>query len=212
MKLFRIEARERDRSGNTQLICSLQSSKLLDNASFPESDDLNLNFQLEEKAKRTNFLSNSSIAALGFVIDDKVETLLGSMNLSEHRIYATPVIEKGETLSNYRWLHFKEDENAILSTVDWNNSTFVKTNLFLKEGNVKIGSAEEYQRLSAEDHMITYEPECLSFKDKQILNKDMFTLGSLFYGVIVSERLKESLEKEKITGIRFTDISEMFND
>ena len=60
--------------------------------------------------------------------------------------------------------------------------------------------------------MITYEPECLSFKDKQILNKDMFTLGSLFYGVIVSERLKESLEKEKITGIRFTDISEMFND
>lgn len=210
MKLYRIKAKYRNRKGDTQLICSLHHSRFLDNNSYPESNDLNLNFRLEEKTKKTNFLSNSSISALGFVIDEKVKNLLSSMDLTEHRLYNTPVLIEEKEDNSFSWLHFKEDQNSILNNVDWNKSTFIKKNILLEEKNIRISSAEEFLRLSSEDHMISYEPEKLFFIDPSVLKNDMFILDGLYYGVIVSEKLKEKFEQEKITGVSFSEVSELF--
>ncbi len=211
MKIFELKASLRDRWGNTQLSCSVFNGSLLHNENYPDNDDLKLNLIQEKWTKLTNFLSNSTISALGFILDDKAKQIIQAKNITEHRFYETPLEGKNGEQQSYYWLHFFENRSEILKNVDWTNSTFMKTEILKKHGEIKINSAEEYVKLSSENTMISYKPEKLSYINTTVLEKDMFTLGNLYHSVFISEKMKTELENAKISGITISEVSNLFH-
>lgn len=173
----------------------------LTNDVFPDFEP-ELIFELEEKAILTDIVSPSNISAKGFLINQKVKNILSHFNLMEHRYYPATLIVRGEKF-NYYWLHFKENDEEYLSGINYNESSFVITNLALaKIDDIQIDSRDDFWIKKKKLPMKHIRAEKIKLID-EIKRKhlDLFYIPYLHSHFFCSHRLIDVLKAYNIRGI-----------
>lgn len=168
------------------------------------------------RTKFTDLLSCYSINGSGAIINERLKNIFSEYNFGCQYQYTrvSIVTKKGESISTpYYHLHLPMP--GIVDKIDYSKSTFYETRFDkrLSDTPIKIKSYEDrmtlQKNLSKKDICAIIQSEDVVLKkgtDPKMM--DIFDWlgnpcgGGLF---MISERLKQRLEKEKITGIAFEE-------
>jgi hypothetical protein len=168
--------------------------------------DLN-SFQLYNSSKLTDVISTGLINASGFLISQKLFELLKKHRLPNHVFYI------GEVISNdlkyeYRWFHLLED---FTSYIDYKSSNFMYKHPLAWRNDTPV----EF-RVESKEELIDYWKKIDSMKDIYPIHltlngdfddMDLFSFSTFGKRIYVSERLKNSIEKDGILGFDIEPIN-----
>jgi hypothetical protein len=175
----------------------------------PTDPTLELNYiQLADKAKLTDFICSGILGRDGFLISDKACEILQKHALCAYQIIPAVLEFKNKKLHNYQWLHFAEDNTREMIFEESVLMTFKYINIDIP------GWDYDYQRFTVSNHdellkfyaqksgvrSVTAEKVTLK---KKLAERDMLVLRGFVHLVIVTQRLKEALEKNKLNGMEF---------
>jgi hypothetical protein len=166
------------------------------------------NFVLKPKAKLTDIISTGYASDKGFLISDKARSIFKIYNIDKGIYYPAGVEYKGQKFA-YSFLYVASYliENEM---IDFPRSKFTEKKISEIINNVSFDNFEQmmaYSRKKNPIHEIGFEKIHLK---KEISNLDMFRIGYVDNNIIVSERLKKDLKAQGITGIKFTDVENIF--
>lgn len=170
--------------------------------------------------KRTDVLLRSSISGAGFTFNEKVKNILLEHNLINARFYPLKVLQfvkgptRGVEVDNPpKYFHMQ-----IVTCDFWDWIDYEKSEFYIEDGiknikyDVKFNNSDEMKETLKNFSPIprvTYEKlyfKKLCFK-KEFWNLeiDMFYINELNYrppyGMFISERLKNRLQEERVTGL-----------
>ncbi len=189
-------------------ICFYPQTKIINGTTvLEETPNYDQNFiekgkiEINSKSIQTNLLDKSPIGK-GLIIDKKLRDILLEFSIPAHRIHKIPTTYKNIELE-YFWLSFVPSNRHI----DYEKSEFeiFNSSKFRVLGKLQLKSIDFYHRINT----------CLSFEENtrisKIVFKDSFPNNDLINfekirpGEFISERLKNRLIKENITGIKITE-------
>jgi hypothetical protein len=175
---------------------------------FPQNNP-NLKFLLlEEQAKLTDLLSSVMLILTGLLINNKVKDLLSNFNIPNHKFYPAFVKDIKDNVYAYYWIQ-TSDERDVDFLLNYSESEFYirKDTIGIEKEPVKINSIEDlkYYQSKLEIHQGIRTSKAVLNKSFLSLNLDLFKVGRFSTYWIVTERLKNAFEKEKITGVSFTE-------
>lgn len=165
-------------------------------------------FILNNSAKITDAISTNVINSNdGILISDRFKNLLEeNFLLCSHAYYPATVMHKNKAYTNYFFLHLKPflDQRHIIEYADIPSSLFYIGNLIgSKIHEVTFKTIEEIQetrqKVFNENSNLVYSGY-LTFNN-QLSNIDLFVIHFCDYNLYISERLKNKLNSEKITGL-----------
>jgi hypothetical protein len=138
---------------------------------------------------------------IGLLINIKFLDLLKEFSLPDYRIYKTPIIHKNEILDNYQYIVFK---SLWFDVIDIEKTPFYKDldeniqpiNPFFEK--VSAQKAFEKGGYPRPNGGIYLKPECANY--------DFFTFPGCPQGFVISEKLKNKLIEESISGIAISEI------
>jgi len=166
-----------------------------------------LKAQLEHKAKITDVLSQASIGGHGLLICEKLKTIFEKFNIMQHKYYPVEVQTKKGSLPYY-WLQV--NDRSLLHKINYKKSVFYWTETTFKQGIIELNSYADYVKKKKE-----HENDCLWGIDIEeiVLTKnfdrdlDVFCFSPLdgVRGFFISERLKNAIDENKITGIEIKE-------
>lgn len=173
------------------------------------------NVILHANAKQTDFINTYGHVGFGFgnLISDKFKQILESFNCYGFQFFKTYIIQKNEKYNNY-WqtniydfpYQFIDFKKTVVSLKD-----SITRKIILEKPN--INNFEDFQNLinSLEFPFSIYLSD-ISFNEN--MNLDFFGIRytEATTNGIVSERLKNELEKNEITGIEFRPIDISFQE
>ena len=167
-------------------------------------------FELEKGAKLTDVLSQASISANGFLVNDKVKAVLSKFKLMTHKYYDASIYlpKSGETL-NYYWLHLCQPE--LSHQLDYTKSVFYETKYAFRENLIQISSFEHYEELKSRDKEAKFGVELDEIQVNEEFDKDlrMFTFIPFAGKKSIATELKEALEANKVIGFEFEVATEI---
>uniref|UniRef100_A0AB33KYM2 Immunity MXAN-0049 protein domain-containing protein n=1 Tax=Tenacibaculum sp. Pbs-1 TaxID=3238748 RepID=A0AB33KYM2_9FLAO len=175
------------------------------------------NLDLYAKAKLTDLIEN---AGMGFsygsmIISEKLKTILEQFNCFGIQFFSTYIIHKDKKIENYWQTHIYD--------VPYDFIDFKNTDLLLKDRDENRKPIQSYlKRVSNKEEFLNMAetmkyPKILFLKNISFIesmNLDYFFLRN-FEGAslgIASEKLKNEIEKQEITGIEFKPIEVSLND
>lgn len=167
----------------------------------------NLRFKLDidNGAYLTDVLSQASIsAAIGLIVSDRIKKILIDFNLTKHEYHNVDLEHSGDN-TKYYWLNLIVED--IHQYVDYAKSKFYVTEFGFWERNISIISFEDLiskEKALSMNHSIFCEQ--LVFKKAIAQNYDLFIVGYFSFKIYISERLKDKLEIENITGIKIESV------
>ena|SRR5688572_2372170 len=170
----------------------------------------NLNsFVLKPKAKLTDVISAGYASGKGFLLNDKVKLLLQRFTIDKGIYYPATVIYKKQNLF-YSFLYIASYLIKNEGLVDFQKSFFVEKKIF------EIIDTKRFENF---DNMLDYGRQMNPvhefeigkvFLRKEVRKLDMFRIGYGDNNIIISERLKDEIEAQKITGVKFTKVENIF--
>ncbi|MDN3673867.1 hypothetical protein QWY99_12480 [Flavobacterium branchiarum] len=172
---------------------------------FPNFKPL-YSIKIRDKALNTNFL-HSLPGFKGLTIDDNLKNIIEKFNLPPHQFYKIEVVHRNQELK-YHWFHFIE---SLLGYIDFEKTTFELFQKWpltvLKE--IKVSSIEELHKLEVE---LNFEKEIL-IKKIALLdtfpNYDIISLNNITPLILVSEKLKKTLEESELKGFEFKEYKQL---
>ena len=167
-----------------------------------------LKAKLERRAKITDVLSDNTIVATGITVNKKVREIFDNHHLMEHKYYPIEVEAKGNLLY-YDFLHVYDEKN-INNYIDFNKSSFVRSGLTIERSPITLKSYEDYLSKKGEYGVCNgIKIVEIVLTDKFDKNLDMFTFSPLGGGLhlYISERLKNALEANNVSGIEYHPVS-----
>lgn len=162
--------------------------------------------KLNELAKPTNLL-NSLSGFYGVTVDKKLKHILRAFNLPEHKFYPI-VVKKDSQILDYYWFHFV---NSLIPYIDFQNTLFEKhrKSPFKIIEELNITSINELHQIESE---LNFEQgirlKYLKLKDN-FPKFDVISLWNLTPLILVSEKLKKTMEKSGITGVTFLEYKQL---
>ena len=208
MKYFVIKnANEPDITGNVFSQISEHKSWVWDNHNFlrglnpnelPEKE-FELNYLILHRwSKLTDFLSDSLIF-MGFIFNTKVKNIFENHRLPSHKFYRTFIEAKGVTLKNYYWFF---PINQLSKDIDFDNSLFLISNRFVEaeifDDEIKFTSISEIIKFEKYNPNKRVRPKRIKMLSK--ISLDIFQFGIFSFDWIISETLKNAIERNEITG------------
>ena len=189
-------------------ICFYPQTKIINGTTvFEGKPNYDQNFiekgeiEINSKAIQTNLLDKSPIGK-GLIIDKKLRDILLEFSMPAHRIHKIPTTHNSIELE-YFWLSFVSSNRHI----DYEKSEFeiFNSSKFRVLGKLQLKSIDFYHRISSS---LTFDENTriskLVFKDSFPKN-DLINFEKIRPGEFISERLKDKLIDEKITGIKITE-------
>lgn len=163
-----------------------------------------LKYKLASKAKLTDVLTNMTSTNSGFLINDKVRSLLEEHHLMRHQYFETEV-KVGSKFYTYYWLHLTQPD--LSEHIDFVESTFIELDYCDAVGEIKLQSLDHYKELKAKDKMASFGVELkqLRLKDSFDFKLDLFKFLPFTSEIIISNKLKESIESSGIKGFEITE-------
>ena len=176
----------------------------------PSKIKYNLSFNLVKGTKLTDALSTTAISASGFIISKRLRTLLESYKLERHEFIPVEIID-GKQTHNYYFLHFYGLD--MVHCLDYQQSEFhiIKWG-FQDLGTKKFDSYESYQNYMKEfneEYSLIAHLDCVVLKE-EFNDLDVFSFPYFGNEVFISERLKQCLEDNHITGFSFEEKFQLY--
>jgi hypothetical protein len=169
----------------------------------------NLSFNLVKGAKLTDVLKTLAISASGFVISERLKMLLESYKLERHELIPVEIINRDQ-IHNYYFLHFYGLD--MVNCLDYQQSIFRITKWGFRDLGLKnFDSYESYQayiKENDEDDSLMTPLEHVVLKE-EFKDLDFFSVPQFYHEMFVSERLKQCLEDNHITGFSFEEKYQM---
>jgi hypothetical protein len=156
----------------------------------------------------TDFISTSMLD-IGFVCNEKVRSIILQHSYGNTNFYDLNLKHDGTQYNTYKLMHCV---NNYAESVDCENSEFKRLKI---EDNKKVGdrylvsSFEEAVAVKKDLSKNLYgdwcylEPFTVKFKDDFKPMHDIFKIWGLTYKTYVSEKLRDSFEKNNITGVQY---------
>lgn len=171
---------------------------------------------LEKKSKQTSYINVVAIHSYLFlVIDDNLLAFLKNYNIGNHQNWKINTwYDKKELIKKYnlfllndtkqdKYIDFSKSEFYSRKLSDWDNLDFQK-HVFVKNYKEYLFQKE---LLRKDKLMLLHKNVTL---DLSKANEDMFRfLNAPPGGYFVSERLKDDIEKNGFTGMKFTEVSQL---
>lgn len=163
-------------------------------------------FLLDKKAKLTDVISTALINARGFLISNKLKTILDKFHLTKHIYYPVKILHKKDFITNYYWLHFIEDNS---NDIDFKNSSFELMHPlpFFRTDIIKLDGKEAdiitANRLANPDFKLFPK----KIKNQRPKNIDFLVFDFLYNPFYVSADLIKALENNSITGINASTVN-----
>jgi hypothetical protein len=162
--------------------------------------------RLERKAKITDVLSEVSIFGRGILVNEKVKSIIDNFDIGIHKYYDVILNTKKENISYY-WLHLMSTDTSKM--INYKKSVFYWGNP-LRKGILNLDSYEDYLNKEEENKdnvswMVSID-EIVLLKECNV-NLDLFCFREFVTPkeLFISERLKNALIENKITGIEITE-------
>ncbi len=188
--------------------------------SFPfkkiEGNPILSNAVLYSKSKQTDLIKTSSIGFSygSLLISDKLKNILEQFNCFGVQFFPTYILHKDKKIDEYWQTHIYDIPYDIID--------FKNTDLLLKDRDENRKPVQNYlERVNKEEFLSMVEtikyPKMLYLKNVSFvehMNLDYFFFRN-FEGAslgITSERLKNEIEKQEISGIEFKPIKISLND
>jgi|SRR5687768_11789016 len=154
--------------------------------------------RLRKRAKITDFLWFSPMSYCLF--STRVRAILSEFKLQDHR-YFPAVLSSDTEKVNYSFMYMKSFGSE---TIDFPKCKFEVGNEFDGYENVFYASFEDF-------HNSKYIPVIKKMAFKGIDGSFEMFKPKLVSGKVISKNLKDRLENEKVTGIKFKEIEIEFN-
>ena len=165
--------------------------------SFPDFEPDFAQMNLGEDSEWPDVIDTNSMRARGFMINSRVRDLLKNFTLPSHRYYPARIYNpaSGEVSHDY---HYLQIISHLGDLVNFSESSFYRYHRDSdSREQLQIESFEVFHELLAEKQVI--DPATLVAQP----HWDMFFMNPFdLVNIYVSQRLKDDLEKEGITGIR----------
>lgn len=175
-----------------------------------------LNAKLDRRAKVTDVMSDVTIPAVGLLVNKKVREIFDQHNLMSHKYYPVEIEAKGDIL-HYEFLQIFDEKN-LNEYINFEKSSF-KWFSFTEEienSPVKLKSYKEYlDKRSTQGIFNTIAVVDLVLTNKFSKDLDVFTFSPIMGGgeFFISERLKDALEANNISGIKYHPVTNiLFQD
>lgn len=173
------------------------------------------NVVLYSKAKRTDIIDTFGDIGFNFsyIISNKLKEIIEKFNCFGFQFFKTYVIHVDEKLDDY-WVINKFD--FAYQYIDFKNTTFTLKNSLSRENLeiIELSTLDDFlKKIDSIKYPLTISMSNVSFNEKMDL--DFFALRFYENGGhrgIVSERLKDELEKNGITGIEYRPIEISLQD
>lgn len=161
-------------------------------------------FELHKSAKLTDVLSDAATGGNGFIISKRLKDILASFTLMTHRYYDVKINTKNGELIYY-FLHLCEP--GLTKQLDYNKTEFHETNYTFRENRIKIESYERYKSLKSLDKDAKFGVDMENIFVKEDFNQllDLFTFLPFTHKIFISEKLKNTIQENKITGLKLTE-------
>lgn len=163
----------------------------------------NLKFKLKKRAVLTDTLKDSTIGGgTGFLINSKTKDIFKKFNIMRHQYFDASVeTQKAEILA-YFWLHLTEPQ--LTEELDFKNSIFLEKKWATIKGTIQLEFYEHYKELKAKDTEASFGARLdkIALSDNFDRDLDMFTFLPFDNNVYISERLKNAIEENGITGFK----------
>ena len=131
-----------------------------------------------------------------YVISPKFKYLLDLFNLPHVKFYSGNIIAN-EIVNHYYIFHILTKQ---YDYIDFEKSTFFKGNLFLERISDTSVSGENIEEIKEQvGHRWIFNKAVMKSDYKDV---DMYYLDS--YQILISERLKNAIEKANLTGVKIT--------
>jgi hypothetical protein len=167
---------------------------------FP-SFDVKLEYlQPKKNAKLTDFLCFAPAVTHNFLINKKVQGIFRNFNLPPYKLYEAGLFLNGALNRDFSFWYCPSFD---FDVIDFQKSRF-------STGNERIGNRRELQVYSEEDlKKITSTINRDKIVLKSDFDRDLDLFDLLMYdSLIISERLKDALEKEQVSGVDYQLLSE----
>lgn len=177
--------------------------------------DITPNFNsiiLSRKIKITDKISSSPILWYVMLVSPKLLNLLQLFNLPPHQIYSVPIIHGKKNIAGYSALHILIPEEFIQEVVFEKSKFWVRKGIgimYEKVEELQINSAtdltEAYNRIQQPSRQLRVQAEYFSLRQDFLEKMDLFAIpGRAFpQAFYVSSKLRDAIEKEGCTGLRF---------
>ncbi|MEZ4906499.1 MAG: hypothetical protein R2771_02385 [Saprospiraceae bacterium] len=159
-------------------------------------------FELKMNANTTDLLS-ASMSLYGLMISKKLKFLLLLFDLQEFKLFDVPVLTPFESYQYY-WLHFGPTD--ILKKVNYPESEFSLYEFGAKKENISINSFEDFTLiLKSISNMSYIKAEKITLFT--LPTYDLFVIPLIDGQYIISNKLKNEIERSKLTGIEIKPAS-----
>jgi len=169
-------------------------------------------FVVNGKAKLTDLLSVATLHG-GFLISEKLKSVLENFKLPPHKFYDAKVFYKKQ-FHSYYWMHIICD---LTDLVDYSNSVFfIYVNYAHNLGHVPVASKIEYLQKKDKvkkdnpDKAVTIWAEKIKMTPEFDTKFDLFEIGAFDSNYYISLSLKEAIEGEKISGCSIRPAKNIF--
>ncbi len=179
---------------------------------FPDFEPNLDSLVLQSNAKPTDLIS--SFISTGFIVNLKLKLLFEQFSFPPHRLFPAKILYRNEELDDYYFMHIISDYTNF---VDFKKSSFITCGFSRTNPRpITLNSYEDYLTKSAElqhDTFIKKLPYRVINAIEVHLNSDFnteldfFEIGKFDTNAYISQRLKEALITNRITGYALEQIN-----
>jgi hypothetical protein len=149
------------------------------------------------KSKKTDLMS--SPLGDGFLISDRLKTLIEKHNYGDIRFYPAVILHRKRLLDNY-WCML--NSRTLFQLIDLSKMKFVYRTKRGDDHEIDVQTYQDYM----EQHLKVpgnWRRSPITLKDSVRQTLDILSLTPIFPDWLISERLADAIRAAKLTGIRF---------
>lgn len=166
----------------------------------------NIRFKLTKGAKLCDMMGQASINAHGFLISEKLLSVIKNCNIVSHKFY-TATIEVNEVLHSYYWIHFVWNES--IQKIDYKSSSFFIRRGLRNIGKIDIESFDDFNNKNKEMGAVNF----IDYDKIVLFDSIIYDIFPIYHGteIYISENMMNTLKKENLTGLDINITSKITN-
>ena len=157
-----------------------------------------LKFKLKKGAVISDYISTTVGPGCDMLISPELYECIRHFNIMPYQIFPA-IIDTNKDIKEYLWLHLYG--LAFVDLIDYNKSSFIRTEWTFPQDSIALESFSQYQQLKSQDNTgafgVTFDS--LTLRDKSTI-WDLFFPFPFDSTIFISERLAEELIKSNYTG------------